>query len=540
MLITISTLFYGKPDVCRKFLQSVKPILDNRKDIELIVRDNGCLDGELGRNIVLGSGIRNLVYIPQGMNVGFGEGHNANLELARGKYFIVLNNDLFFMDPHWPDKLTKPFENDNPTLKLIGLEGAPCFVNFNAISGDVNGIRSRNLEYIEGSCIAGITEDFRKYGLFSSAYDKFLCEDSDLSLRFRQMGFGISITKIPHQHLRSVSLNLVDGAYRSQVLGSNLDVFRKRWSRYMTNRKLTNRILIKMASAGIGDILCMTPIVEAIRRDHPTAAIEVTTTCPEIFIGNKNLTELYEIKREYPQQAYDRVIEVQPNYASYDLIAKEAEKIAATKLNSYLPQVFLSRMEIDEGASFLEPMREEKGQVIGVCLENNRPNWEGRCYPHQHSINLIEYIKSTGAKVVELGKGSRSSGVADLDLVDKLTLRQLFAVMAHLDVFIGIDSLCFHVAQAFKIPSFVLFGATHWKARTIDMRNVFPIFKENLGCYGCYQSKGQPTFNKCLVGTQECMRDLSPEDVMSIITKPFDELFRRNIGLLQDFKETRI
>lgn len=531
-MITISTLFYGRPEISEKFLMMLKKTLQNRNDVEIIIRNNGCIDGQKSTYLVLNSGIKNLVYVPSGINVGFGQGHNYNLELARGEYFVVLNNDIFFTDSRWLDKLVRPFA-ENPNLKIIGLEGAPCSLSPHPDGSYIMGRPGKNLDYIEGACLAGRTEDFRKYGLFDAIYERGLFEDGSLSMRFRQMGFDLSVIRIPHHHLRGQSFSLLSHKEKHRIMNINCNIFKKRWGSYMSNRRFVNRILIKAESLGIGDILCMTPVVEAIRKNHPTAAIEVTTSYPEVFFDNPYLTELYELKREY-KNAYDRIIDLRPNYASYKLIAQECEEIAAVKLDSYTPQLFLSRLEIEEGKKIVDSVRNEEDQlVIGIQTRNNRPNWQGKCYSLEHTAELIERIQGVGAAVIEFGKGIKSTGVADLDLVDKTSFREFAAIMASTDVFVGCDSLGFHVAQWAGIPSIILFGATFWGAYITDMTNVFPVFSD-LECVGCYQRKGVSDINQCAIGTEECMNIL-PETVMKYITMNRADLLERNIVLLQKY-----
>ena len=77
----------------------------------------------------------------------------------------------------------------------------------------------------------------------------------------------------------------------------------------MQNRGFNNKILICMGSLGIGDILALTPVLEGLRRDHPTAMIELDTTFPELFVNNPYVNKVHSIDRHHTE-AYDRMIAI--------------------------------------------------------------------------------------------------------------------------------------------------------------------------------------------------------------------------------------
>jgi len=532
MLLTISVLLYSRADITEQFLKKLEAVLNQRGDVEVILRNQTeHLDDRQSEDAVFKCGLRNLIYVPSN-NLGFNRGHNANLALAKGEYFAVLNPDLFLKDNSVFDKAIEVLKSD-PKVGLVGLEGAPCSLILNAAGDYIDGRISRNVDYIEGSFLVGRTEEFRKFGLFSEVYHRMYFEDADLSLKFKQMGYSLKLISSQYDHLRSQSVNLVPVDEKLRIQRNNSNIFRKKWSRYLANPTFTNRILVKMNSVGIGDILCaLTPVLAGLRKDYPTAVIEVACPFPELLIGNPYLSELYDLKREY-KRIYDRVIDIKLNYASRELLAKEAERFCCTKLDSYLPQIFLMKNEIDAGRNTVEGLRGDSEQVVAVCLQNDRPQWQGKNWPREYIISLIEMLQSYDVKVIELGRGVESSGIADLDLVDGTSLREFCSVIATVDSLITIDSLALHVGQAFGTKTFALFGATDPKAWIIDWLTVFPIFCEDLYCIGCYQRKGDNGFNQCYMTAQNCMENLTPTMVMDHLTMGPEELLKRNIRLLQ-------
>lgn len=528
-LLSIGILLYGRPDVTQACIETLQGTLKGRQDIQVLIMDNGCISGDKNEQIVLQSHIPNLVWIPSAINYGFPQGHNILLEHSEARLHLILNSDLIFKDKMWVEKLTRPLL-DNPDLSLIGLDGSPCTLR--AENGYIRGFYGPRFDYIEGSCIIGRTEEFRQFGLFSPTFKYFLFEDGDLSMRFRQVGKKMSLARIAHQHYRSLSLNLIPKDIREHYTKRNCETFKKRWGGYLLNQQFTNRILVKIESVGIGDNVASTPVLEGLRRDHPTATIEVTTRFPEVFAGNPHINEIYLLEREY-RYAYDRTIDLKPNYADYELIAAGAEQIAATTCSSYQPQLFMSKLEIEGGKRIVDSAREGEEIVVGVSLRNSRPTWQGKCWSVEYTRTLIEMIQETGVSVIELGKDIESTGVADLDLVNQLSLREFFSVVANLQVLVTIDSLALHVAQAFRVPTFALFGATDPQSYIVNWDHTYPIWNEELDCVGCYQRRGRNDFNQCAIRTEACMNELTPEKVMEVITMDQSSLLERNIRILQ-------
>lgn len=512
-MITISILCHNNSAVTRKCIQSLEKTLPD-KGIEVIFTANGCSDDT--EEIILKANIPNKVYIPYGVNLGFIKGHNEALKIARGETFIALNNDMIITDKNWPYAFHNALKQ-NPNLGVVGLQGNPA-----TLKPDGSGSWGRDFEYIDGSCLAGRTDDFNKFGLFSNCLDMFYYEDSDLSLRFRQMGFEISVIPLRYQHARSSTADRIDQSIRQKALSGNGEIFRKKWGSYLRNRMFTNNILMKMVSHGAGDVLCMTPVLEAMRQEHPKAHIEVETNWPDILINNPYINEIHNQRKVYTK-AYDRISDLVLDYSSRNLIADEAAKVAGVKVVNKQPQIYLNVAEINMCSQIMETAREKSEVVIAIATQMARSSWAGRNWGLEHTKELINIIEQDlNIACIEIGKGVQSTECATIDLVDQTDLRQLFSVIANSDIFIGIDSLPFHVAQAFKIPSFILFGATDPCARITDFNTTSFIRNEGIPCLGCYQKKRVPNYNKCFLGTEQCMEEITPQEVIMYLTGELD------------------
>ena len=335
------------------------------------------------------------------------------------------------------------------------------------------------------------------------------------------MGKKILAVPIRHEHVRSSTYNSVDPEMKKRVSLHNHIVFMDKWGRYLQNRSFTNKILVRMVSDGIGDVLLTTSVIPEIRKEHPTAEIIIETNHPEVFASNTNINGTVK-PNERKREAVDRFIDLSPvNYGSYEPIPLMMSRIAKVKVENLTPQIFLSNRELDVAYKLVKP---EGRTAIGFALQMRRVNWKGRNWNHDYAEALIRHFtQNFDCETVELGKDVKSTKAASIDLVDKTSLRELFSVIANLDFLFCIDSLALHVAQAFDVPTLALFGATEPVARVLNWNCVVPVMNKTLSCSGCYNKKGSPAYNHCFLGIEECMLSLTPEIV-------FDAYENFNVG----------
>lgn len=80
-------------------------------DFEVIVVDNGSTDGNIG---VITEAFSDVRVIKNTENLGFSKGNNSGVQLARGRYVLLLNNDTLLID----NAIAKVFLflNQNPTV----------------------------------------------------------------------------------------------------------------------------------------------------------------------------------------------------------------------------------------------------------------------------------------------------------------------------------------------------------------------------------------------------------------------------------------
>lgn len=265
------------------------------------------------------------------------------------------------------------------------------------------------------------------------------------------------------------------------------------------------KIAVRFNTSGGGDVVAMTPVIEALKVKYPSSLIAVETSWPEVFENNPFVHRISSLKRE---RDCDLFIDLNVNYASYNLICEEAARIADVKLVSKAPTIVCTKEEREWARGVLGDI------TIGVSTQIARSGWAGRNWGRANTREFIELLKRDGYKIVELGKDVFPTGAADLNLVDRTTRRELFAIISELEFLVTVDSLPLHVAQACPgVFSVALFGATSPQARISELKQVAYVHNSFLDCLECFHKKGKSTWNKCdRQPKEECMR-LSPFDL---------------------------
>ena len=194
-----------------------------KDDIELILTANGnAAVSEAFRD--LGFLFKHCRVVENTHNLGFIEPNKTALEMARGRYFVMLNDDATVPEG-WLDALEAPFLTD---LRCAVSGPVGC-----RLTKDFVGHRGSLHEYVEGSCLAVRTDIARQFGLFAPYLSFAYCEDADLCLRLREAGFTVRLADFKLQHTGSSTTPLIPGI-REMVL-PNFIKCRERWSDYLAS-----------------------------------------------------------------------------------------------------------------------------------------------------------------------------------------------------------------------------------------------------------------------------------------------------------------
>jgi GT2 family glycosyltransferase/2-polyprenyl-3-methyl-5-hydroxy-6-metoxy-1,4-benzoquinol methylase len=192
------------------------------------------------------SSIPNVRVVDQPENLGFLRNCNAAARHARGRYLLLLNNDVQ-VTAGWLERMVGCIERHESvgavgprivypngalqeagtalrrdgTAEMIGLNDAPdspCYAF------------DREVDYCSGACLLMRLSDFEALGGFDERYAPAYCEDSDLCMRLRERGKRIvycGSAEVVH-HLSATSSSL-DNDYKLACIARNLQTFTSTW-----------------------------------------------------------------------------------------------------------------------------------------------------------------------------------------------------------------------------------------------------------------------------------------------------------------------
>jgi GT2 family glycosyltransferase len=214
----------------------------NLPPLEVILVDDHSRDETAG----LAQQVNGLQYLRNSRNLGFVGSCNRGLEVARGEFTVLLNNDTQVLDG-WLDALLQTFEKFPDT----GLAGAQLLypdgslqeaggIIFDDGSGWNYGKHDnadkpeyhcvREVDYCSGACIMLRSEVFRELNGFDARYAPAYYEDTDLAFRVREAGLKVRYqpaARIIHFEGITSGTDLNSGAKRYQQV--NRSKFLQRW-----------------------------------------------------------------------------------------------------------------------------------------------------------------------------------------------------------------------------------------------------------------------------------------------------------------------
>lgn len=432
---SISILALDNIDLTRRCIDSV---MRNSSDYELILTDNGSTDGtkEYFESLYR-QNPETVTVISHDQNLGFQRPNIEALAIADGALFVLLNNDSE-VPPNWLELLEAPFK-DNPKVALSGPVGTCC-----ALHSDFRGYPSRNFEYLEGSCLMCKTEIVRKHGLFSPNLYFAYCEDADLSLRMRELGYSIHQVPFTLKHQQGATSRKIPGI--DEIQESNRAVMQQRWGHYARVRRFDYPIVLKRTAA-IGDVLLLTPIIRALKEQRPLSPIGVHTQWPELFFGNPNVSKA-DKNLQVPKDSL---------VISLDMAYENMER-------THIVDAFGITCGLDKwerktelfGVSTLPEFSEERWCAMHV----GPTTWAGKTWPIDRFQQVSDWMRSEGWKIVLVGNPSAWHFNCDVDLRGRTTIGYLAAVLKSVKLFVGVDSMPIHAAQAVGTPVVGIFGAT--------------------------------------------------------------------------------
>jgi len=502
----LSILCHNRLAKTRRCVEAVLATLP-AEPMQILITDNGSTDGTAAWLDELASVEPAVRVIHHADNKGISEGKNLAFAECEAPYFISLDNDAL-PGPGWIQGLRSGF--DDPNIAQVGRSQT-----YGRLGGDGCGQGgTQPLEYIDGSCFMVRTEAARTIGLCDPVfYGLFGCEDADFSLRLRLRGYQLAVRNIDLEHVDEPAHQ---GHGVSHDLGPARHVaherMRARWGYYLKHRRFDARVCIRR-SGSLGDVLMATPLPRLIREAWPEAHILVATRHPEAFADNPYVEAVIS-----PEQAgecdylydLDGVYEGWPELSAWDAYVTRINTSSLIRITDEraVPEIY--RREAVDGLP--------DGEFAVIHMQQTA--WPGRNVPARLWPGIASLVRDRGLTPVSIGLPAAPMD-ADLNL-HNLTLPQLAYVIDRSSAFVGIDSAPFHVAQAFKKPAVVFFGAIDPNKRCLH-DTLAVVQQEHLDCLGCHHRYSPPRFEWCGCerGDVACMETLELGRVRSALGRLF-------------------
>lgn len=440
---SISILTYTQLERSRRCIASVLAH-SPAAEYELLLTANGPL--ALPYFTTLSLSYPNIRVIPNEKNEGFIKPSLHALDVARGEFFVALNDDAE-VPAGWLEALRKPFDND-PMMGLTGPEGGCCTLDRNIQGQLAMGDRplGPQVEYCEFSCAMGRVELLRKIGLFSPELQFAYWEDTDLSLRLREAGYKLAHVPFRITHQRGATSLAMPEIRQYQAI--NGAYFRRRHAGYLKARCFDYVTVIKRAAAH-GDVLLVTPIIRALKERNPYSSIWVETICPEVLRGNPNIERIGP-NLPIPKDAW--VIDLDMAYENRPQTHIVAAYADVACVRDYWCQPDIFPQEADRAFASVQLDGDD-----WMAVHPGPTTWSGKNWPFERWADLIPKLPG---RVVLVGNAPTPMLPCALDLRGKTTISQLAAILARCRLLVTIDSLPMHVAQAVNCPIVALFGIT--------------------------------------------------------------------------------
>jgi ADP-heptose:LPS heptosyltransferase/GT2 family glycosyltransferase len=482
-MITVSTAILD-PDLTL-FNRFCDTLNETAKDhlTELIVVDNGSVDKSY-QDIATNYFGDKVVFIVNDINKGYGAAHNQAIEIAKGTYFVVCNDDIEFNGP-WAESFMGILKD--PNVGQVGPLNGVCN-HWNSDSLGYGNPKSTNPDYIEGSLFMMRTELAKRYGPFDPIYQYGYYEDGDLSLRLKKDEYELKQVEIQWTHHRAKTTNRImeeTDVYGYQIL--NKRIFEKRWFSYVIGKKFGKVIVVKREGS-FGDVFLTTPVLKRLRELYPNDCIILMSKQYEPILVSNYVDAM--TKMHVPIHA-DTFIDLDYAYEGdfTDIhIVKSYERAVRKQLSPTFTvggvtgHFRMLREEMPELKRLLPP---DFGEYVAVDVGTT---WFMKKWPDEYINEFIDRIRKDGYKVVLVGVDPGAMPFSfDMNFVNSLSIEQTVYLLKDVKMYIGQEGLLSHICQSLNKKHIVYYMCTK-PEYTADVsligKSLFPVISPVV-CQGC-------------------------------------------------------
>ncbi|MDD3044116.1 MAG: lipopolysaccharide heptosyltransferase II [Candidatus Delongbacteria bacterium] len=334
--------------------------------------------------------------------------------------------------------------------------------------------------------------------------------------------------------------------------------------------------ILVIQTAFLGDVILITPLLRSLKNIYPGSHIDVLVI-PQtsgVLENNPNIRKIisldkrknkicsfFKALRELKKENYDMAVSPHSSItnAMLMLFAKIPRRIG---FDRRLARLFLTDkvphenniLKISKNLQLLSIFSDEKfniqtelfpssdmflkadGLLSELKLQNSKtiaisPGsvWFTKRWPQKYYKTLINFLTSMNFKVVLIGsKNERTlceevkSEINCINLAGTLSVLESAAVISKCDLAITNDSGVLHIANAVKTDVLSFFGPTVKNIGYSPFRENDIVIEIDLDCRPCGSHGGK----KCPLGHHNCMRNITPDYVLTIILKNLNGTYK--------------
>jgi ADP-heptose:LPS heptosyltransferase len=254
---------------------------------------------------------------------------------------------------------------------------------------------------------------------------------------------------------------------------------------------MAGNILVRRFGAR-GDVLLAATVVPALKKRYPGCTVYFETVCGDVLAGNPYIDHVVGCGA-LPDDQFGRIIDLNLAYERRPL--------------THILDCYAQAAEVDRSDCRLSV---GLANVVFPDISNyavfhtGETGWVGRNWQQERWNELAVRLRAEGVQVVCVGSGADHLVPCDADYRGKTTVQELATLLKGARLFVGIDSLPFHIAQAVDTPGVVFFGSVLPDLRVISP-SITPVFARELACRGCHHRRAAPTVLKAPSG-ERCPR----------------------------------
>lgn len=288
----------------------------------------------------------------------------------------------------------------------------------------------------------------------------------------------------------------------------------------MLDKICRKRTVVIQRFGGIGDVLSVEPLCRKLKEDG--YYVGIATYYTELFSYNHSVD--FRLNMMFSDFIMDNTIficldnmyEVRPFCHILDAYLDCANHF-------FIDAILLDSLDrIPDYDNSL--IREHNNEIKSICINIEASNWKSRMVSKDRITDFAKYLIGRQYKIYEIGSNPENYLGVGEDCFG-LSLHESVELMSETDLYIGVDNGLMHLAQAIRLPIFVLFGCVCPIYRIHDWSRARVMWKnlDELPCAACYHRRMIPCREpKCHWDTVRCMDWTVEEVIEAFETEKYD------------------